>query len=124
MNGQAPVKYGRGPSFHLGENPKVGHLPAKGPIPSVCRAPAFGDAAKASEMSPGSRTKPVLRNGRLCCPICGCDYIHRLPRITFAQRTYLAFFGLYPWECGQCKEPFLLHRRYSRHHSRENHYAD
>jgi hypothetical protein len=30
------------------------------------------------------------------------------------QRTFLTFFGLFPWECGQCKEPFLIRKRYER----------
>ncbi len=65
-------------------------------------------------MSRKPRSRPIAKNGRLYCPICGCDYIHRLPRTTLAQRTYLTLFGLYPWECGQCKEPFLLWKRYAR----------
>ena len=59
-------------------------------------------------------SKPIEINGRKCCPNCGSSYLRRVPRTTFKQRTILSFIGIYPWECGQCKEPFLIKKRYGR----------
>jgi hypothetical protein len=60
-------------------------------------------------------SKPVLKDGLKCCPICGSSYLRRVPRFGFKQKVLLAIFGYYPWECGQCKEPFLMRKRYGRH---------
>jgi hypothetical protein len=57
-------------------------------------------------------SKLRAKDGVLRCPICGCSCLHRIRRAGFAQRTFLALFGYYPWECAQCKERFLIKKRY------------
>jgi len=56
-------------------------------------------------------SKPVSIKGALHCPICGSSYLRRLPRMGSLPNRIRAFFGYYPWECGTCKEPFLLRKR-------------
>jgi hypothetical protein len=69
-------------------------------------------------------SKPVSVHGVMCCRICGSSYLRRIPRVGFRQRMILSMFGYYPWECGQCKEPFVFRKRYGRRRSSALEYQD
>jgi hypothetical protein len=75
-------------------------------------------------VSQSSSLKPVTINGVKCCPMCGCSYLRRVPRVGFKQKVILSAFGYYPWECGQCKESFILRKRYGRRRVSDPEYRD
>jgi DNA-directed RNA polymerase subunit RPC12/RpoP len=53
----------------------------------------------------------------LSCQTCGINYLRRLHRRGFLQRTVYSLFGYFPWECPICRDPILLkvrNRRRSR----------
>jgi hypothetical protein len=56
--------------------------------------------------------------------MCGCSYLRRVPRVGFKQKVILSAFGYYPWECGQCKESFILRKRYGRRRVSDPEYRD
>jgi hypothetical protein len=45
------------------------------------------------------------------CPTCGHRHYRRLPRDGFMERSVLAFFGLFPWECRLCQRRLYLWNR-------------
>lgn len=71
-----------------------------------------------------SRSKLIKQDGVPCCPICGCSQLRRIPRTSFAQKKILPKLGYYPWECGECKEPFLLRRRFGKNGSHDLRFVD
>ena len=68
-------------------------------------------------MSPTIATKPLLKKDIIYCPIFGSSYLRRVRRVGFKQRVILSMFGYYPWECGRCKEPLSIRKRYGSHRS-------
>lgn len=68
----------------------------------------------AGSISINAARGPLLIRGELHCSNCGSTYLRRLRRRGFMQRLVFSTFGYYPWECGQCKEPFLIKKRRSR----------
>ena len=48
---------------------------------------------------------------RLPCPDCKVVSMRRISRKGFLQKRVLSLFGLYPWECYQCREIRMLHER-------------
>jgi len=48
--------------------------------------------------------KPVCRR-------CGSPLSNRIERKTFFQKTFLTWFGLFPWECTSCWTVFLSKKR-------------
>jgi len=40
--------------------------------------------------------------------------MHRLERKGFMQLNVYPLFGYYPWECGMCKQLFMIKKRYRR----------
>ena len=50
----------------------------------------------------------------LMCPECGSRQMHRMQREGLMQVVVYPFFGYFPWECAECKESFLLKKRYKR----------
>jgi len=63
--------------------------------------------------------KLVPQDGVMRCPVCGCTHLRRVPRTGFSQKKILSWFGYFPWECGGCKEPFLIKRRFGRNGSHD-----
>lgn len=45
------------------------------------------------------------------CPKCTAIALTRVARHGFLQEQVYPRFGLYPWECAQCREVFLLKSR-------------
>jgi ribosomal protein L37AE/L43A len=59
---------------------------------------------------------------KLQCPKCEEVELTRVARKGFLQEHIYPKFGLYPWECGQCRQVFLLKARgksYRRSRSKE-----
>lgn len=50
----------------------------------------------------------------MLCPKCGHERLHRAERHTFMEKKIFSLFGLYPWECGNCREHFMLKQRYEK----------
>jgi transposase-like protein len=51
------------------------------------------------------------RKGPVYCPACGSDRVHRVKRKGLLREWIYPFFGLYPWECRDCRLTSMLHRR-------------
>lgn len=47
------------------------------------------------------------------CEKCGAP-LRRLPRKGFLQHKLYPFFGLYPWECPNCREVIMKKQQYMR----------
>src|SRR5579875_3040658 len=45
------------------------------------------------------------------CPTCDGIELRRQGRVGFWQRRILSRFGYFPWECGQCREIYMLKQR-------------
>jgi len=58
--------------------------------------------------------------GRMLCPACGHDRLRRAERHGFLQLTLAPFFGLYPWECANCRAHFLFKKRHQQHRNRSS----
>jgi len=63
--------------------------------------------------------KLEAHGGVMSCPVCGCTHLRRVPRTGFSQKKILSKLGYYPWECGKCKEPFLIKKRFERNGSHD-----
>lgn len=50
----------------------------------------------------------------LNCQTCGINYLRRLHRKGFLQRTIYSLFGYFPWECPVCRDPIMLKVRHKR----------
>jgi hypothetical protein len=50
----------------------------------------------------------------MTCRCCGASTaMRRSPRRSFLQRSLYPLLGLYPWECGFCREERLYRARYT-----------
>ncbi|HEY0784886.1 MAG TPA: hypothetical protein VGD62_03385, partial [Acidobacteriaceae bacterium] len=45
------------------------------------------------------------------CPQCEAIELRRNGRVGFLQRKVYPRFGYFPWECGQCRQIFMLKQR-------------
>lgn len=55
------------------------------------------------------------------CPDCENIELRRQGRIGFLQRVVLTRFGLFPWECGQCRKVYMLPQRSIGYRQHTNH---
>lgn len=71
-------------------------------------------------MASGCSTQAVEEGTGVRCPACGYKRVHRLERKGFMQLNVYPLFGYYPWECGMCRQLFMIKKRYRRKR-RSNH---
>ena len=65
-------------------------------------------------MASGRSTQAVEEGTGIQCPACGCNRMHRMERKGFMQLKVYPLFGYYPWECGACRQPFMIRKRHKR----------
>jgi ribosomal protein L37AE/L43A len=81
---------------------------------------AFGPGIQAARQSFHDFVKdtgPAMSKRKKMCPKCDEMELTRVARRGFLQEYILPRFGMYPWECGQCRRVFLLSFR-GRHERR------
>ena len=47
----------------------------------------------------------------MLCPKCNYKHMYRVEREGFMQTKVYPLLGYYPWECSQCRTPFILRAR-------------
>jgi hypothetical protein len=52
-----------------------------------------------------------MSKGKKACPNCEEVELTRVARHGFLQERVYPKFGMYPWECAQCRQIFLLKGR-------------
>jgi hypothetical protein len=56
---------------------------------------------------------------KVYCPGCGNDRPRRVERKGFMQLRIYPLFGYFPWYCKECRQYFLLRKRYRRKSSKK-----
>ena len=54
----------------------------------------------------------VQEGSGVFCPDCGGKRVRRVERKGFMQKHVYPWFGLFPWYCRECRQSFMLRKRY------------